>query len=86
MGPDVIENYPDPLEQNRLDSLGLTLTRAVDRVTKPFARPSPIKALIADEYVENDEWAEALIVNIILAPAALAVLAALCLRRKEEGL
>lgn len=86
VGPDVIENYPDPLEQNRLDSLGLTLTRAVGRVTKPFARPSPIKALIADEYVENEEWAEALVVNIILAPAVFAVLAALCLRRKEEGL
>ncbi len=86
VGPDVIENYPDPLESNRLDSLGLTLTRTVDRVTKPFSRPSPIKALIADEYVENDELTEALVVNIILVPLAFAAFAALCLRRKEEGL
>lgn len=86
VGPDVIENYPDPLETNRLDRWGLALTRTVDRLTRPFSRPSPIKSLIADEYVENEELGEAIVANIVVAPIVFALLASACLRRKEEGL
>ena len=86
VGPDVVESYPDPLETRRVDRMGLALTRGVWRLTRPFSRPLPTRALVADEYVENAELLEALAVDLAVAPAVFAGLAAFCLRRKEENL
>lgn len=86
IGPDVLESYPDPLETRRVDRMGLALTRGVWRLTRPFSRPLPTRALVADEYTENAEILESLLVNLVVAPVVLAGLAAFCLRRKEEGL
>ena len=86
IGPDVLESYPDPLETRRVDRMGLAMTRGVWRLTRPFSRPLPTRALVADEYTENAEILESLLVNLVVAPVVLAGLAAFCLRRKEEGL
>ncbi len=85
-GPDIIENYPDPLESKRMDRLGLELTRSIWRISRPFARPLPVRALVADECVAQGELLATVVVSLGIVPAVFAVLSAYVLRRKEEGL
>ena len=86
VGGDVIESYPDPLETNRLDRIGLKLTRSVEYLTQPFARTLPLNALIADEYLETEDLAVVVGIDLVVVPLVFAAFSALCLRRKEEGL
>ena len=77
LGPSVAEQYPDQLETNRIDRLGLMISRAVAGVTQPFSQLTPIDSLIADDCVEMREMMEALAGNAVLLPLVFALLAGL---------
>ena len=77
LGPSVAEQYPDQLETNRIDRLGLMISRAVAGVTQPFSQLTPIDSLIADDCVEMRETVEALAGDAVLLPLIFALLAGL---------
>lgn len=86
MSPSVIEQYPDELETNRLDRIGLVLTRAAAEVTRPVASLNPLEKLSLDECVESSLVLRALALNVGLLPLLLAVLAGFILPRKQDDI
>ena len=84
MSPSVIDQYPDQLESNAVDRIGLALTRAVGKVSKPVSELSPISPLADGDCVEARDAAWAFAVDFCVLPAAFALLSALLLRRKKS--
>ena len=85
MSPSVIEQYPDELETDRLDAIGLYITRAAAEATHPISSLEPLAKLSEDSCVERREVVRTAVVNIVLVPLALALLAALVMPRKVEA-
>lgn len=85
ISPSVVEQYPDELETNRADRIGLALTRFAAEATHPLSTLVPLSKLAEDECVELREVARVSTVNMILMPFLFAVLSALVLPRKEGG-
>jgi len=85
ISPSVIDQYPDALEANAIDRMGLAITRVVAAVARPCSALTPLQALSSDECVEPAEAAGALVADAIALPAFLALLAAFALPRKQEG-
>lgn len=85
MSPSVLQQYPDELEKDPIDAVGLFLTRAVAGVTRPVSSLQPLAALSQDACVEPREVARALAANLVLFPLLLAALSALVVPRKTEG-
>jgi hypothetical protein len=85
MSPSVLQQYPDELEKDPIDAIGLFLTRAVAGVTRPVSSLQPLAALSQDACVEPREAARALAANLVLFPLLLAALSALVVPRKTEG-
>jgi hypothetical protein len=85
MSPSVIEQYPDELETDRIDAIGLYITRAAAEVTHPISSIEPLARLSEDACVERREVARTVLVNVVIAPLVLAVLAALLIPRKVEN-
>lgn len=86
ISPSVIEQYPDELEENRADRIGLMITRCVESATRPLTADSPIEALSSDECVEPARVWRSVLVNLVTIPVALAVLGAWLLPRKQDDL
>jgi len=86
MSPSVIEQYPDELETNRIDAIGLSLARFSATVTRPVGALRPIASLAADDRVEPREVAWTLLADVVVLPFVLALLAALVLPRKQDEL
>jgi len=86
MSPSVIEQYPDELETDRLDAIGLTLARFTANVTHPVGSLRPLSALAADERVEPREVAWTLLMDVVILPFLLALLSAVVLPRKQDEL
>ena len=84
MSPSVVEQYPDELETNVVDGIGLAITRFAASVTKPVSSLAPLGALSRDECIEPREVAHLVISNIVLAPLLLSLLASLAMSRKRE--
>ena len=84
MSPSVIEQYPDELETDRLDAIGLYITRAAAEATHPVSSLVPLEKLSEDECIEPREVARIAVANILLAPLVFALLAALVIPRKVE--
>lgn len=82
---DVLEQYPDQLEEDRTDRIGLAITRAVERTTRPAASLRPLAALSADERVEPGEASVAFAVNALLFPIFLAFLSGFAIAKKEPS-
>ena len=82
MGPSVIEQYPDSLETNAIDRLGLSIVRAVGTCAKPPSALSPLSKLAADDCVEPKDALGAFAADFVLAPLVLSLLAAFVMRRK----
>lgn len=86
MSPSVVEQYPDELEKNSLDRIGLMMSRAVAEVTRPVATLSPLEKLSLDECVETTTLARSLALNAILFPLLLAILSGIILPRKQDDI
>ena len=84
MSPSVVEQYPDELETNFADRIGLCITRFAAEVTRPVSAASPLEALAKDECVELADVLHLVAVDLVAAPLVLALLAAFVLPRKEE--
>ncbi|MBR4522752.1 MAG: ABC transporter permease subunit [Kiritimatiellae bacterium] len=83
MSPSVLEQYPDELEKDRVDAIGLCLTRMTAELARPVSALSPVEKLASGECVEWSETARALFTHMVLAPALMALLAGLALPRKN---
>ena len=81
---DILDLYPDQLEKDRADSIGLVITRTVEQMTRPAVSLRPLAALAADERVEPREVASALAMDLIVFPLVLSLLSAFALVRKQE--
>jgi len=86
MSPSVVEQYPDELETDRVDAIGLTLARFMATVTHPVGSLRPLAALAADERIEPNEVARTLLADVVIIPILLALLAARILPRKQDEL
>lgn len=84
MSPSVIDQYPDQLESDAVDRIGLAMTRAVGRMSKPVSELSPISPLADNDCVEARDAAWAFAVDFCALPVAFALLSAFLLRRKQE--
>ena len=85
MSPSVIEQYPDELETDRIDAIGLYITRAAAEATHPVSSLEPLAKLSEDVCVERREVVRTAVVNILLVPLALSLLSALVIPRKIEA-
>ena len=85
MSPSVLDQYPDELETDRLDAIGLAITRAAAGLTHPVSSLAPLERLSQDACVEPREVARALAANVVLAPLVFALLSALVMPRKTDG-
>lgn len=85
MSPSVIASYPDDLEENAADRIGLVLTRAAAEVTSPVASLNPLEKLAMDDRVEPQEVLRVILLDLLAVPAILFILAAVVLSRKHDG-
>ena len=84
MSPSVVEQYPDELETNAVDRMGLYITRFAADVTRPVSSLSPLEKLAKDECVESGETVRLAVSNLLALPVLLSLLAAFLLPRKQE--
>lgn len=84
ISPSVTEQYPDELETDLADRIGLVITRSAAGLAKPVSSATPLSALSADEYVEGA--VRLAVVDMAVAPLVMALLAGLVLPRREVGL
>lgn len=81
---DVIEQYPDQLETDRVDRIGLAITRAVQFASRPVASLHPLASLASDEMVETGETLEVFALDALLLPLLASLLSAAIMRRKKN--
>ena len=84
VSPSVISQYPDELETNVADRIGLVLTRFSAEVTRPFSSLSPLESLSRDECVERSEVVRVLIVDCAVMPIVFCLIAAFLMPRKQD--
>ena len=82
MSPSVIEQYPDELEKDAIDAIGLHITRAVAAMTHPVSSIEPMAKLAEDTCVERREVVRVLVADMLLAPLVFAFLSSLVMPRK----
>ena len=82
MGPSVVEQYPDSLETDVVDRIGLSIVRAVGTCAKPPSALSPLPKLAADDCVEAKDAFGTFAADFLLAPLVLSLLSAFVMRRK----
>ncbi len=84
VGPAVIEQYPDQLETDRRDRIGLFLTRLVGRLSSPIASFTPVDSLAEDEMIEPADAGRAVALDLLLLPLLLSLAAGVVLPRKQQ--
>ncbi len=84
VSPAIIEQYPDQLETDRRDRIGLMITRFADKVSSPIASFNPVSALAEDEMIEPADAARAVALDLIFLPLLLALAAGILLPRKQQ--
>jgi len=84
MSPSVLSQYPDALETDRLDAIGLSLARFTAAATHPIGSLSPLSALAADERIEPRDLSRVLLADLLLLPLLLSLLSATLLPRKQS--
>ena len=85
VSPSVVDQYPDQLETNTVDRIGLSITRMAAEATHPLSTLTPLTKLAEDERVETREVVRASCLNLLVLPLIFAFLSALVLPRKENG-
>ena len=86
MSPSVIEQYPDELETNLADRIGLAITRVAVRVTRPVSALSPLGALSRDECVESRETWQLAVTDLLVLPLLLSLVAGFVVPRKQDDM
>lgn len=86
MSPSVIEQYPDELETDAVDRIGLVIARTVAAATHPLTADSPLEDLSRDVCVEPSRTARLALANFVAAPLAFALLGAFLIPRKQDDL
>ena len=86
MSPSVVEQYPDELEKDAVDRIGLVLTRFAAEATRPVSALNPLERLASDACVERKEVARVVVLQLLLVPVFLSLLAAFALPRKQDDL
>ena len=86
MSPSVIEQYPDELETNLADRIGLAITRVAVRVTRPVSALSPLGALSRDECVESHETWQLAVTDLLVLPLLLSLVAGFVVPRKQDDM
>ena len=84
MSPSVVAQYPDELESDLVDRIGLHITRFAAEVTRPVSAAAPLEALAKDECVEPATVLRLAVADCLAVPLVLAFLAALVLPRKQD--
>ena len=84
MSPSVVEQYPDELETNSIDRMGLVVTRLVAEATRPLSAAAPLEALSRDECIPLSDVGRLVLADAVLLPLLLSCVAASILRRKAE--
>ena len=84
MSPSVIEQYPDELETDLADRIGLHITRFAAGVTRPVSAAAPLEALAKDECVEPATVLHLAAADFLAIPLLLALLSACLLPRKQD--
>ena len=83
MSPSVVQQYPDELETNLVDRIGLHITRFAAEVTRPVSSAAPLEALAKDECVEPETALRLAAADFLLLPLLLSLLSAFILPRKQ---
>lgn len=83
ISPSVVEQYPDRLETDAADRIGLYITRFSASLTSSLSSSSPLEALSRDECVEMQETLRLVIVDFVLLGALFSLAAAFVMRRRE---
>ena len=83
MSPSVVQQYPDELETNLVDRIGLHITRFAAEVTRPVSSSAPLEALAKDERVESEAVWRLAAADFLLLPLILSLLSAVILPRKQ---
>ena len=86
MSPSVLQQYPDELETDRIDRIGLAITRTAAEVVRPLSAVSPIEALAKDECVEPSSTLRLVLVDLLAVPLLLSLAGALVLPRKQDDM
>ncbi len=84
MSPSIVAQYPDTLENDPVDQIGLVLTRFVTEVTRPVSSLQPLTALADDECVERQKVIKTMGADLIVFPLLFSLFAALVLPRKQD--
>ena len=84
VSPAVIEQYPDQLETDRKDRIGLVLTRLVRQATSPIGAYSPIQDLSEDVCLELPDIARCVAFDLLLLPLLLSLAAGAVMPRKQQ--
>ncbi len=85
MSPSVIEQYPDELETDKIDKIGLVFTRFAAKAAHPVSAMNPLGALAENEAVEWEALLRSLVAAVVFAPVLLALVPALALPRKQPS-
>ena len=86
MSPSVIEQYPDELETNLTDRIGLAITRVAVHVTRPVSALSPLGALSRDECVEPRETWQLAVTDLLVLPILLSLVSGFVIPRKQDDM
>lgn len=86
MSPSVIEQYPDELETDVADRIGLVISRTAAAATHPLTADSPLEDLARDVCVEPGRVCRLAFANLVVAPLAFALLGAFFIPRKQDDL
>ena len=84
MSPSVVEQYPDELETNLADRIGLHITRFATEVTRPISSVSPLESLAKDECVEWRDTLKLVGINFVVLPLLFSLLSAFVIPRKQD--
>ena len=84
MSTSVVEQYPDQLETDAVDRMGLAVTRAVSACAKPISEVAPVGQLADGDCVEAKRVLEVVAVDFVLLPVVLCALAGVLIRRKAD--
>ena len=84
MIPSVVDQYPDQLGTDRIDRIGLAITRTVGSCMRSVGSRTPFTALANDDCVETKDALAAAAGELLLLPLLLCLASAVCLARKHE--